>query len=137
VFAAASGGAADHGLGDAEVEHGLHGGGLLPRCQPVPGEAGGGHRDRGVPGCREVRADDARQRQPGSPGRGLPAAAVDRDMRDARVELVMWDGTDGNDDQRDQDAQLGDGRGEFLDAAAGVAEIVGVLRDLVRGELEQ
>ena len=137
VFAAAAGGAADHGLGDAEVQHRLHGGGLLPRCQAVPGETGRGHGDRGVPRGGQVGADDARQRQPGRPGGGLPAAAVDRDMRDLRVELVARDGADRDDDQRDEDAELGDRRGELLDPAAGVAEVVGVLGDLVRGELEQ
>jgi len=47
----------------------------------------------------------------GGEGRGLPGGA--------HVGLVR----DGSDDQRHQDADLGHGGGEFLDAPAGVAEV--------------
>src|SRR6478735_1349386 len=44
----------------------------------------------------KVGSDQARQREAGGAGGGLPAAAVDRDMRHAWAEVVLRDRPDGD-----------------------------------------
>ena len=98
--------------------------------QSVADQAGDGHGPGGVFRGGEVGADDAGQRETGCAGGGLAAVPVDGDVGDLGREVVAGDEFDGDDDQRDQDADLGHGGGEFLDAPAGVTQVVGVLGDL-------
>jgi hypothetical protein len=105
--------------------------GFLGGGQAVADEAGDGHGAGGVPRGGEVGADDAGQRQTGGVGGGLATVSVDGDVGDLRVEVVAGNQVDRDDDERDEDADLGHRGGEFLDSAAGVAEVVRVLGDLL------
>jgi len=117
-------GPADRGSRHFQVEQHGDGVGFLGRVRP----------SRTKPVTAIVRAAAARalarsgrtrhgSGRPADRGGGLAAVAVHGDVGDARLELVPGDQLDRNDDQRHQDADLGHGGGEFLDASAGVAEV--------------
>ena len=136
VFAAAAGGAADHGGVDAQVEHRLHGSSFLAGGERVAGQAGHGHGQSGVAGAGQARSDDARQRQSSGAGGGLAAVAVHGDVGHAGFEVVAGHGLDRHDDQRHQDADFADGGGQLADATPCVPQVVRVLRDLVRSQFD-
>lgn len=107
--------------------------GFLSDGQPIAGQPGHGHRQGVLAGAIQVGADDARHRQPGLPGRELSPVAVYGHVRDTGVEFVTRDGGDRDDDQRYQDADLGDRRGQLADASGRVPQVLRVLGDLVGG----
>ncbi len=133
---AAAGGPADRGGRIFQVEQCGDGVGLFGGGQAVPDQAGHGHRPDGGFGGGQVGADHAEQENSGRCGGGLAAVSVDGDVGDLLGPVVAGDLVGRDDDQRDQHSDLGHGRGQGGQVAAGVADVVRVLGHLQGEEFD-
>lgn len=133
----AAGAAGHRRLRQIQIEHGLHGVHFLGQGQPVADRAGDGHRDGGLPGRGQVRPNQAGQIGTDPGGGELAAVTVPGHVGDLLTEGGGHDAGHGDDNHRHQHADLADRGGESVDVAAGVANVVGVLGDLLAPEREQ
>ncbi len=127
----------DCGLGQSEVEHGLDGADDLGGGQAVAGQAGDGHGADGLSPVGQVVPDDAGQGHVAELLRGRdPPVPVDRHVRDLGRELVALYRGDMGDEQGCADASGADRCGQGVNVAAGVSDVLRVLRDVFDGQLD-